>query len=116
VRQDDVTGRVAGREGRLSAMGAELCGDGRVGHAHAGVDLQGVKAEIEQDRVAILRAQRIGVGAKLGQHRTAAHGAALGRQADGDPRAPAFPGGGLECEQADAGLRGDADAASIRHR
>src|SRR5438093_3694854 len=59
-----------------------------VGSAHANIDLSRTESEVEQHCGAILQPQRLVVWAALGQHCTAVHGAARGRQTQRQHVAP----------------------------
>src|SRR5215813_10567384 len=61
-----------------------------IGSAHADIDLFSTESEVEQHRGAILRPRRLVVWAALGQHRTAVHGAARGRQTQRQHVTPAL--------------------------
>ena len=84
--------------------------------AHTGIDLERLEAQIEQDRAAVLRTQRLRVGPKLGQHGPLAHrGGAIG-QAERDALAPRLRRNGLECDEPHVWPRLDADTAARGHR
>ena len=111
---------IAGLEHRTArAVRASSAATRGIGHAHAGVDLQRVEAEIEQDRAAIvLRAAPRGRG-RARSARAPVHGAGCLRQAERDAMAPAVARRALGGHEPHAGARLEPDAAARgdrRHR
>lgn len=88
---------------------AKFCDDAGIIDAHAEIRLQGSETEIEQDGAAVFHPQRAAIAAEFGQHRAPVHRAAIGRQAQRDPLAPAGFGQALGCERSDgfAGRNGN---------
>src|SRR5262245_4037324 len=80
-RNDHMHGAVSSSEKRGPTATTQRCDYLGIGAAHACVDLQRAKAEIEEDGGAILRAQRIAVGANFGEGRSRVHGARRLREA-----------------------------------
>ena len=106
---------IARFEQRAPGRGAQAGHQFRLRGANAAIHLMHAEAEVEQQRVAILRTQRSAVRPNLGQRRALAHRARGLREAERDPLAPRTGGDGLECHRPQVGARLDAQPAARRH-
>ena len=109
-------------DGRLSEQSFAACRPQqgnriRVARPHAGLRVLSAKAEIEQQRRAVLRPDGARVRAQVGDNRPPAHARTLSRQAEGDALPPAVAplADGLVGHRAKLGLLLDPDRAAIGH-
>lgn len=101
---------------RLQHCAAGVCAQLRrqrgMGDADAQVRLQGADAEVEQNRVPVLRSQRAHVRAELGEHAAPGHAAALLAQTQRHAVRPALARRSLKGDKAHTGGRCEADTAA----
>ena len=114
--QDDAHGRIAGLEDRPAGMLAQTRNGLAVVDPHAEIRLQRPEAEIEQDSVAVLAAQRLCIGTKLGEHAAAVHRAISLRQAKRDALIPVGLVDALGRKRPHLAIEPQRNAAASGHR